>query len=105
MQAGSRASLAAAREQLDTVTASAAPAAVASLTEQLFAVVHVLQAEPRLRRALTDTSAQPAQKVALVRRLFGSQLGAEALAVVDALVSSRWSSARDLLEATDTLAA
>jgi F-type H+-transporting ATPase subunit delta len=105
MQAGSRASLAAGREQIDALTTSADTGTLETLTEQLFAVTHLLSGELRLRRALTDTSAQPQQKVVLVDRLLGAQLSAETRSVLDALVTSRWSSGGDLVEATDTMAA
>jgi F-type H+-transporting ATPase subunit delta len=105
MQAGSRASHAAATARLDGLIASSDAAALGQMVEQLFAVAHLLQTELRVRRALTDTSAQPEQKVALVDRLFGGQIADGARSVVEALVSARWSTARDLVDATDTLAA
>ncbi len=105
MQAGSRGSLAAGRERLDAITGSLDMGALEALTEQLFAFTHLIQRESRVRRALTDTSAEPAQKIALLDRLVGSQLGGDARSVIDLLVTARWSAARDLVEASDTLAA
>jgi F-type H+-transporting ATPase subunit delta len=105
MQAGSRASLSTATERLDGLIASSDTAALEQLVEQLFAVAHLLQTELRVRRALTDTSAQPEQKVTLVDRLFGGQIAEGARSVVEALVSARWSTPSDLVDATDTLAA
>jgi F-type H+-transporting ATPase subunit delta len=105
MQAGSRGSLAEARERLDAITGALDTGALEALTEQLFAFAHLIQGELRVRRALTDTSAEAAQKIALLDRLVGSQLGADARGIVDLLVAARWSTARDLVEAADTLAA
>lgn len=105
MQAGSRGSLKDARDRLDSITGALDTSALESLTEQLFAFAHLVQGELRVRRALTDTSADADQKVALLDRLAGSQLGADARGVIDLLVSARWSRASDLVEAADTLAA
>ena len=105
MQAGSRGSLAIARERLDAISGELDTTGLEVLTEQLFAFVHLITGELRVRRALTDTSAEAAQKIALLDRLVGAQLGADARSVIDLLITGRWSSARDLVEAADTLAA
>lgn len=105
MQASSRASLVVARERFDSIVASADDATLVALTEQLFAITHLLQAELRIRRALTDASGDAAQRVALFEQLVGSQVGPGAKQVVAALVAERWSSPRDLVDATDQFAA
>jgi F-type H+-transporting ATPase subunit delta len=105
MQAGSRGSLKDAQDRLNTVLGGLDTGGIESLTEQLFAFAHLVTGELRIRRALTDTSAESAQKIALLDRLVGDQLGADARSIIDLLITARWSRAVDLAEAADTLAA
>ena len=105
MQAGSRGSLKVARDRLNAVVGELDTSSVETLTEQLFAFTHLVTGELRVRRALTDTSAEAAQKIALLDRLVGDQLGPDARSVIDLLITARWSRAADLPEAADTLAA
>ncbi|MDX6201945.1 MAG: F-type H+-transporting ATPase subunit delta [Frankiales bacterium] len=112
MQGESRASLAQAKDDLDTligqITADGhggmSTAAVAELADQLFAVQHVLDREISLRRAFTDPSSNPAARAALARRLFGAQIGETAADVVANLVSAPWAAPRDIVDAVEQLA-
>ncbi len=63
----------------------------------IFAMVDVLIDQPMLRRALSDPSAQPEQRIALGRRLFGSRVGAQALQLMDQVVGRAWRSPRELV--------
>ena len=109
MQGESRASLAQAKDDLDTLIGSIdrggmSRAAVAELADQLFAVQHVLDREVSLRRAFTDPSSNPAARAALARRLFGEQISETAADVVANLVSASWASPRDIVDAVEQLA-
>src|SRR5256886_1771493 len=61
MRGPSRASLAAARAQL--MAALADPSGAAALGDELFAVAHLLDQEPGLRRALTDATSPAAPRL------------------------------------------
>jgi F-type H+-transporting ATPase subunit delta len=108
MEASSRAAMDAARAALAEQT-QGAPSnrrgdTLLALTDELFAVARLLDAQPALRRALSDASVRPEDRAGLVRRLLGSQLSPAALAVVEAVARQRWSRPLDLVEATETLA-
>ena len=75
-----------------------------ALADELFAVARLLDAQPGLRRALADPSGKPAEREALVGRLFASRLSDTALELVVTLARQRWSRPSDLVEATETLA-
>ena len=66
------------------------------IAEDLFAVTHLLESEPGLRRVLTDMSLAPAAKAELVRQVFGRRLDAHSQEVVAAASGRRWASTRDL---------
>lgn len=66
------------------------------LAEELFAVVDLLDSQPRLRRALTDPARPAAQRSSLVHQLLGSQLGSATMAVLDAAMGMHWGSPRAL---------
>ena len=112
MQGESRASLAQAKDDLDTLignvsrqgTGGLKKADVTTLADQLFAVQHVLDREISLRRAFTDPSSTPAARAGLARSLFGGQIGATALDVVANLVSAAWAAPRDIVDAVEQLA-
>jgi F-type H+-transporting ATPase subunit delta len=65
----------------------------------------VLDANPALRRALTDPSHDIDAKVALVQRLLEGKASADLVELVAGLVRSRWSRGRDLADAAEELAA
>ena len=69
---------------------------------ELFGVVATLDREPALRRVLTDPSTESAAKAALAKQVFGSQLSKDASAVLEAAVTGRWASARDLTDGLET---
>ncbi|MPQ99936.1 F0F1 ATP synthase subunit delta [Modestobacter sp. I12A-02628] len=104
MDASSRAAIVEARTRLDAVAAGQGGDALLALADELFAVAHLLDGQPTLRRALADASARPEDRAGLVQRLLGQQVSAGTLEVVQAVARARWSRPLDLVEATETLA-
>lgn len=94
-------SLAAALESLEPKLATASIA----LAKDLFSILELLDSNAGLRRALTDPSRESADKAALVAKLLAGKVAPEAQNVFLELVASRWSSARDLGDALEVLAA
>lgn len=72
------------------------------LGAELFNVVSTLDREPALRRVLTDPSTEAQAKAGLAKQVFGQQISADALTVVQAAVSGRWASGRDLTDGLET---
>ena len=102
MRGPSRASLAAAREQLTAALAD--PSGAAALGDELFAVAHLLDQEPGLRRALTDATSPPAAREGLVSRLLDGRVSGTTLDLVAGMVRDRWAAGRDLADAAEELA-
>ena len=94
-------SLAAALESLEPKLATASTA----LARDLFAVLEVLDSNAGLRRALTDPTRESAAKSVLANQLLAGKVGAQAQTIFLELVAARWSSARDLGDALEVLAA
>lgn len=94
-------SLAAALTSLETKLAHAS----LELSEELFAALGVLDSNAGLRRALTDPARGAQDKAGIVAQLLRGKISADAEATVADLASSRWSSARDIGDALETLAA
>jgi len=94
-------SLAAALESLEPKLATASIA----LAEDLFAILGLLDSNAGLRRALTDPTRESADKAALAATLVSGKVGAQAQEVFLDLVAARWSTARDLGDALEVLAA
>lgn len=108
MHASSRAAMDEARTALAGHT-QGAPSnrrgdALLALADELFAVAHLLEGQPALRRAMSDASARPDDRAGLARRLLSAQVSPAALTVVEAVARQRWSRPLDLVEATETLA-
>lgn len=70
--------------------------------EQLLAAALVVDGEARLRAALADDSAEPADRISMVEAIFGAYTPA-ARAVLGSLATSRWSSADDLVAGIEQL--
>jgi F-type H+-transporting ATPase subunit delta len=73
------------------------------LGDELLSVVRLLDGEPGLRRAIGDSSAEPERREALLTRLLSGKVSDEALQVLVAAVSSRWSTPRELVDGLDVL--
>ncbi|MEU9043473.1 MULTISPECIES: F0F1 ATP synthase subunit delta [unclassified Kitasatospora] len=104
MIGASREALVAGRRNLESLTDSTSVDA-AKLAEELTAVTAVLDREVSLRRVLTDPSRSGQDKAQLVSSLLTGQVSGEAVDLVSGLVRSRWSGSRDLVDATEELAA
>src|SRR6476661_6222234 len=81
------------------------PNASLQLAKELFGILGTVDSSAGLRRALTDSSRSGDEKSALIRKLFGGKVSAEAADIAAGLASSRWASARDIGDALETLAA
>ncbi|GAA5229452.1 F0F1 ATP synthase subunit delta [Arthrobacter cryoconiti] len=76
-----------------------------ALPKDLFAILDTLDSNAGLRRALTDPARSGKDKTALVSALVAGKVSAQAETVFEGLVNARWSSARDIGDALETLAA
>lgn len=103
MQAASRESYASAAEQLDSLAATAEPATLSVIADELLAVAGLLTGEPRLRRALSDPARTGADRAGLLRSLLAGKVGEGAQTLLTALVSGRWSAPSELLDAVERL--
>jgi F-type H+-transporting ATPase subunit delta len=101
MRGVSRASLAEAKEGLEALLSSADPA---TLGDELFAVLHLLDREHGLRRALSDPAQPGEQKAAVAHDLLRDGLTPATLGLVEDLVRLRWARPADLTETVETLA-
>ena len=99
MRGASRASFITAREQLTAALADRADPAV--IGEELFAVTHLLDREPGVRRALTDATSPTAARSGLARQLLDGRVSAPTVELVSGMADSRWSSPRDLADAAE----
>ncbi|GAC1498864.1 MAG: F0F1 ATP synthase subunit delta [Pseudarthrobacter sp.] len=81
------------------------PLASLQLAKELFGILGTVDSSAGLRRALTDPSRSGDEKSALVKRLVGGKVSADAVEVAGGLASSRWASARDIGDALETLGA
>lgn len=95
MQAASRESYQAAREQLGSATITVA--------DEILAFAGLLAREPRLRRALSDPSRSSSERAELARGLLSGKVSDGALEPIGTLASGRWSAASELLEGAERL--
>jgi F-type H+-transporting ATPase subunit delta len=103
VRGASRGSLAEAKEQLAAVIAAGAD--LARLGDELFAVTGLLDAQPALRRMLSDPTREAGAKAALADDLLGSRIAPETLELVRGLVGLRWSQPEDIADAAEQLGA
>jgi F-type H+-transporting ATPase subunit delta len=101
--AASRETLAAGTAALDGLIDRSTASDLVALAEQLAEVTVLLDRESGLRRALSDSSAEPDRRQALFDRVLGQQLDVRALELLRPLVRERWSSSADLADAVETL--
>jgi F-type H+-transporting ATPase subunit delta len=94
--------MAAARERLTATLAG--PSGGAALGEELFAVAHLLDREPGLRRALTDATSPVAARNDLARELLDGRVSGATLDLVVDMTGTRWAAPRDLADAAEELA-
>src|SRR5215472_17263452 len=101
MRGASRVAFAEARDRLTEVVADTGVAA--TVGDELFAVVGLLDREPGLRRALADYTSAREARTGLVRDLLGDRVSPATLDVVSGLARERWSMPRDLADAAKEL--
>src|SRR4249920_863527 len=89
MRGASRASMITARGQLTAALAD--PSGAAALGEELFAVAHLLDREPGLRRALTDATSPVAARSGLASELLDGRVSGAILDLVVGMAGARWS--------------
>ncbi|GIG41492.1 F0F1 ATP synthase subunit delta [Cellulomonas phragmiteti] len=104
MRGASEQALTAAEDRFEPVLAALGPGA-ATVGDQLFAVVDLLEAHSSLRRALTDPGATGEAKAALVTGVLGGRVDGKVVDLLAGMVRGRWSSELDLLDAVAHLAA
>jgi F-type H+-transporting ATPase subunit delta len=102
MRGASRASLAEAKERLESVLSSGDPA---TLGDELFAVLHLLDREHGLRRVLSDPAQPGERKAEAVRGLLQDSLSSDTAGLVEEIVRLRWARSIDLTDAVEELAA
>lgn len=73
----------------------------AALGGELFAVAILLDAQPALRRALTDPSRTPDERADFVTGLLGGQVSSDTAELVASAVRSTWARVRDLADALE----
>lgn len=103
MQATSRASYAAALDQLNALAGELSTAALRQVAEELLAVAAVLDRQPRLRRVLTDPSRSGEDRAGLLRELVAAQVDASTARLLGVLVGGRWATGTDLLNGCEEL--
>ncbi len=92
-----------ARSLEEVLTAvDAAQDASGELGPQLFGVVSLLDANPALRRVLTDPSTEADAKASLAGKVLGGQVADATVGVVQKAVAGRWNAGRDLADALET---
>ena len=74
-----------------------------ALAGELFAVARLLEAQPALRRALSDPAGRPDERSALARRLLQGKVSGTALSLVESVAAQRWSRPVDTIDALVTL--
>ncbi len=102
MYASSREAFGRAQEVL-TAELAAAPAAAETVGRALLDVVGLLGENRALRTALTDRSAEPAERRGLAQRLFGGKIDDAAVTVLTTTVEQDWSRPEDLVDGLERL--
>jgi F-type H+-transporting ATPase subunit delta len=102
LHAASRESLTLAETHLGEVLSDAGTDS-ATVGVELFSVVDLLSREPGLRRAVGDAAAEPDSRKGLIRSLLVDKLSEPSLQILDTVVSSRWSSPRELVDGMESL--
>lgn len=104
----SRGSLVEVRDKLDSVLSGDAKKdadAKQKVGEELFAVLQVLDRNAQLRRMLSDPAVDADRRERLAADLFADLLSAPSSEIVASLVRASWGKPKDLIDATDELAA
>ncbi|QWT23558.1 F0F1 ATP synthase subunit delta [Subtercola sp. PAMC28395] len=94
MGSATREALASSKKALASLPASAL---TVSTGEDLFAAGRIIGESAQFRSLLGDPSTDSSQKSALVKGVFQAGLGADALSLLTAIASARWSNSDELL--------
>jgi F-type H+-transporting ATPase subunit delta len=100
---GSRDSFAAASGKLTADTAKVTAAQLATVADEILSVAGLLRAQPRLRRALTDSARSGDQRAELLRSLLSGKLSEITVDTLATLVAGRFGAPSELLDATERL--
>jgi F-type H+-transporting ATPase subunit delta len=92
-----------ASDKLSADTSTASAEQLTTVADEVLSVAGLLRAEPRLRRALTDPSREPADRAALLRGLLSGKLSQATVDAMTTLVGGRWGAPGELLDATERL--
>jgi F-type H+-transporting ATPase subunit delta len=103
MSSASRESYAKAYDKLAADTSAATAEQLATIADEILAVAGLLRAQPRLRRALTDPARTGAARRDLLNSLLSGKISDTALDVLGTLVTGRWSTPNELLDAAERL--
>jgi F-type H+-transporting ATPase subunit delta len=98
MGSATRGALAASRADL-----SSRGSADLATAEELFSAGRIIGGSAQLTSMLSDTSTDVSEKHAILTAVFGTNLGAPTLGLLDTVVSHRWSSTDDLLAGIEEL--
>ncbi|MGW6446524.1 F0F1 ATP synthase subunit delta [Lentzea sp. NPDC055074] len=105
LHAASREALAAAELRLlELADATTSTDDLATLGEELFAVLGLLIQQRTLRGSLADASSEAAGREQLARGLFSGKVSDATLQILVAVVTARWSSPRELVDGVESLA-
>lgn len=104
MRGASRAALAASVERYDSVAGGLEGLGLGRLSDELFAVLHVVDGEAGLRRSLSDPTRDASAKSEVARVLFEGKISSEALGLVQTVASQRWSRGSEMADAVEYLA-
>jgi F-type H+-transporting ATPase subunit delta len=104
MRGASRASLAEAQERLDSVLSGLSAQDAASLGDELFAVLRLLDREHALRRALSDAARPADQRAELASAVLDGKVSSRTVNFVADVVRLRWARSLDLTDAIERLA-
>ena len=104
MRSASRDALTALVERFNSLASSLSADELSALAAELTAVDKLLLREPTLARHLAEATDETAAKKQMLSRLFGSQIGANTLGVLDTAVGVRWSKTEDLVGALEHVA-
>ena len=105
MRGASRASLAGLTSRLrEVLSGTRARTSAGQVADGLFAVVHLLDREHTLRRALSDPAKPAGEKAAVAEALLTGKVPEEVTGLTADAVQLRWSAPRDLPDALDQAA-
>lgn len=104
MRGASRTALATTVARFDELSRGLDATALGRLSDELFAVLQVVDTEHILRRSLSDPSRPGQSKVEVAQVLFSGKISSEALELVTAVVGQRWSRPSEMADGIENLA-